>query len=167
MMMAMFMSTNGYERQEGGMYLKPVLLLIFFWVLSACDSDVQHASLPVPEMPQRQYDASQLAIGEKVFQANCAKCHGADAQGAAEWTKRGADGNYPPPPLNGSGHAWHHSNEVLEDVIRNGSPDGKGNMPAWQGKISDQEITAVIAWFQSKWPKEVYDAWYEIQQRGR
>ena len=149
------------------MYLRFFLLVFFIWTLAACDSDVQKSALPVPEAPQRQYDATLLSLGEQVFQVNCAQCHGPNAQGAPNWTKRGADGKYPAPPLNGTGHAWHHSNEVLEDIIRNGSPDGKGNMPAWNGKLSDPEIEAVMAWFQSKWPKEVYNAWYEMQQRGR
>ena len=32
-------------------------------------------------------------------------------------------------------------------------------MPAWRGKLSDGEILAVIAWFQTHWPEEAYGAW--------
>lgn len=149
------------------MRIRYLLLLLVMVVLVACEGKSQNAALPVPHAPERHYDAGQLALGEKVYQAHCAKCHGTQAQGAPNWTRRGADGKYPAPPLNGSGHAWHHSTQVLSDVIRNGSPDGEGNMPAWQGKLSDQEITAVMLWFQSKWPQPLYDAWYEMQQRGR
>jgi mono/diheme cytochrome c family protein len=108
----------------------------------------------------------QLALGKKVFDDNCARCHGDNAQGAADWRKRDADGHYPPPPLNGSGHTWHHSTEMLKQTILNGSPQGKGKMPAWKGKLTEKQIDAVIDWFQSVWPQPVYDAWYEMQQRG-
>ena len=135
--------------------------------LVACDSEGINAGLPVPETSPRQYDAKQLALGEKVYQTNCSNCHGDQAQGDANWRKKDADGHYPAPPLNGSGHAWHHSTEVLKNVINNGSPQGKGKMPAWKGKLSKKEINAVVVWFQSAWPQPVYDAWYEMQQRGR
>jgi len=146
------------------------LLLLFGLV--ACD-DVQKmgvqnmSALPVPAAPKRQLDEAQLATGKQVFQDNCASCHGAQAEGAANWRKKDADGFYQAPPLNGSGHAWHHSTEVLSNVINNGSVQGQGKMPAWEGKLNGQEISAVIVWFQSIWPQPVYDAWYEMQQRGR
>ena len=136
-------------------------------MLSACDSGVEIGGLPVPEAPARTMDAQQLALGKKVFLANCGACHGTLAEGDANWRQRDADGHYLAPPLNGSGHAWHHSLEVLKASIINGSPKGKGKMPAWKGKLSEQEIEAIIAWFQSQWPQPVYEAWYEMQQRGR
>lgn len=136
-------------------------------ILSACDSKVEMSGMPVPEAPARVMDAQQIALGKKVFLANCVLCHGANAEGDANWRQRDADGHYPAPPLNGSGHAWHHSLEVLKAIITNGSPEGKGKMPAWKGKLSEQEIEATMAWFQSQWPQPVYDAWYEMQQRGR
>jgi mono/diheme cytochrome c family protein len=33
-----------------------------------------------------------------------------------------------------------------------------GGMPAWKGKFSEDDIEAVIAWFQSRWPEEVYQS---------
>lgn len=52
-------------------------------------------------------------------------------------------------------------------MILEGSPQDKGNMPAWKDKLSEEKIDAVIAWFQSHWSQPVYDAWFEMQQRGR
>ncbi len=48
-------------------------------------------------------------------------------------------------------------------------PGGQGNMQAWKGKLSDEEILSVIAWFQSKWPKDIYNTWAkrEMEKRGR
>jgi mono/diheme cytochrome c family protein len=118
-------------------------------------------------MQQRNYDAAVLAEGEKLFSVHCAQCHGQNAQGHPQWRKVGADGKYPPPPLNGSGHAWHHSRAVLRNVIKNGSPPGQGNMPAWEGKLTAQQIEHVIDYFQSLWPDPVYSAWIEMQQNQR
>lgn len=115
---------------------------------------------------KRVNDPAQLALGRQVYQANCATCHGENAEGAPNWRQPGPDGRYPPPPLNGSGHDWHHPTAVLIHLIKNGSPGGQGNMPAWGGKLSDEEIRAVIAWFQSLWPDPVYGAWYDMQQRS-
>ncbi len=120
----------------------------------------------VPESAPRDWDFDQVRRGAVLFARNCASCHGANAEGAPNWRHRDADGMFPPPPLNGSGHAWHHPKAVLHDVIKHGSPPGKGNMPAWGGRLSDAQIDDIIAWFQSRWPNQVYNAWYQMDQRA-
>lgn len=77
------------------------------------------------------------------------------------------DRKYPPPPLNGTGHDWHHPKAALVQVIQNGSPGAKGNMPAWKDKLNDQEIKDVVAWFQSLWPPEVRTVWERIDRDSR
>jgi mono/diheme cytochrome c family protein len=123
----------------------PVSVCFVVLILSACGNGENIGGLPVPEAPERQQDAQQIALGEQIFQANCASCHGAGAEGNANWRQRDADGHYPAPPLNGSGHAWHHSIEKLKAAIMNGSPKGQGKMPAWENKLKEQEVEAVIA----------------------
>lgn len=120
-----------------------------------------------PQVPlPRNNDPVQVEQGRQVFQQYCAECHGQQGQGAFNWRQLGADGKYPAPPLNGSGHAWHHPRAMLAYVIRNGSPGGQGNMPAWGDRLSEQDIAAVITWFQSLWPDEIYAAWYRNDQRA-
>ena len=111
----------------------------------------------------RWYTAEQVKTGGSVFQANCAVCHGAEAQGlAADWKLRTADGSFPPPPLNGTAHAWHHPRSVLvQQISRGGIPLG-GKMPAFKGKLSDEEILAAIAYFQSFWPEHIYAQWQKM-----
>ncbi len=49
-------------------------------------------------------------------------------------------------------------------MIREGSPGG--GMPAWDGKLTNQQIDDVIVWIKSLWPDEVYDIWYkEIENK--
>jgi mono/diheme cytochrome c family protein len=159
--------TIGMTRRSWLQWFPLLTFCVGTLLMTGCDKPDGQGGLPVPTAPQRTTDAAQLALGKDVYQQHCAHCHGAQAEGDARWRQRGPDGKFPPPPLNGSGHAWHHSTQVLMDVITQGSAPGTGNMPAWGDKLSQQEITAVIAWLQSLWPEPVYDAWYEMQQRGR
>lgn len=135
-------------------------------LLSACGEQGDAADMQSvaqeQAMPMRDVDYAKVASGARLFRMNCAECHGNQAQGAANWQQRDANGMFPAPPLNGTGHAWHHPKKMLHYVIANGSPGGQGNMPAWGDKLSDEEIDAIIAWFQSKWPDQVYAAWYRM-----
>ncbi|HDP88838.1 MAG TPA: cytochrome c [Thioalkalivibrio sp.] len=114
----------------------------------------------------RWYSEDQVRRGAAVFEQNCAVCHGAGAEGADNWQYRGPDGKFPPPPLNGTAHAWHHPLAQLFHMVKNGTQPA-GNMPAWGGTLSDEEMIAAIAWFQSLWPDEVYQAWFEMEMRVR
>ena len=116
---------------------------------------------------QRWFTPEIAASGEPVYRAHCARCHGPAGEGAGDWRRRDASGRFPPPPLDGSGHTWHHPIRILLHVIENGSPGGQGNMPAWKDVLSREEILSVIAWFQSRWPDEVYAAWLDIEKRSR
>ena len=107
----------------------------------------------------RWYSADQVKQGQQVFQQNCARCHGSEAQGAANWRQRQADGSYPPPPLNGSAHAWHHPMPVLMNTINRGGQPFGGKMPAFGNILSKEEKLAVIAYFQHYWPDEIYRVW--------
>lgn len=113
----------------------------------------------------RWYTEAQVQKGARVFAANCAVCHGDRAQAEDTWRQRLPDGKFPPPPLNGTAHAWHHPLFELREIIKYGSDPALGNMPAWGHILSDAEIDAAIAWFQSLWPHEVYEAWREIDAR--
>jgi len=109
----------------------------------------------------RWYNTDQVKQGGKVFAINCASCHGANAQATPEWRKRDANGNLVPPPLNGTAHTWHHPMKVLRHTIRKGGAPVGGTMPPFENKLSATEIDSVIAWFQSKWSDDIYNAWHQ------
>ncbi|NNE88807.1 MAG: cytochrome c [Silicimonas sp.] len=134
--------------------------------LSASLLACQEPAEPEAPVPGRWYTATQASSGEGLFQAHCASCHGDRAQGLAEdWRKTDADGNYPPPPLNGSAHAWHHPMAVLQRTIVNGGAPVSGVMPGFGETLSEAEVRAVIAYFQSLWADETYARWQEINAR--
>ncbi len=113
--------------------------------------------------PLRWYTDEQVQIGEGVFQAECAVCHGAQAQGSDDWRQRDEAGHMPPPPLDGTAHAWHHPLHELRMVIH----DGWNNMPAFGERLDEAEIDAVIAWFQSQWSDAIHEAWLEYDEHGQ
>lgn len=105
----------------------------------------------------RWYDAAQINRGQVVFQQNCASCHGANGQAQAGWKE--AVGEASAPPLDGSAHTWHHSLEQLKKTIQKGGIQLGGAMPGFEDQLSDDDIDSVIAFFQSKWPQEIYAGW--------
>lgn len=155
--------------------IKSVLIITSGLLLSACgqnESGTAKAASPMQMASQevaveRTTDFTRVSRGGSLFQTNCAECHGAAGEGDPNWHQRDADGLFPAPPLNGTGHAWHHPQKMLHYVIKNGSPGGQGKMPAWGDKLSDQEIEDIIAWFQAKWPQQVYEAWYRMDEKKR
>ena len=148
------------------MRLKPPVLQIVLLALSTSLLACQAPAEPEATVPGRWYTATQASNGEGLFLSHCASCHGNRAQGLAEdWRKTDAKGNYPPPPLNGSAHAWHHPLTVLERTIaRGGAPVG-GVMPGFDDTLSEEEIHAVIAHFQSLWSDDIYARWQQIDAR--
>jgi mono/diheme cytochrome c family protein len=115
----------------------------------------------------RNFDTKKIKSGRQLYLKNCTVCHGIYAEGAPDWQKRNPDGTFPAPPLNGTGHAWHHPHEALVDTIKHGTIRLGGNMPPWKDRLSDQEINDIIIWFQSKWPDELYQAWQRIDKKAQ
>jgi len=101
------------------------------------------------------YSQDEVNQGNALYATHCAACHGDQGQGALNWTQADAAGIRPAPPLNGSGHAWHHSlADLTHTVIQ-----GRGAMPAWKDTLTEEEIMATLAWAQSLWPAAIYTAW--------
>jgi mono/diheme cytochrome c family protein len=109
----------------------------------------------------RPEDARLLVLGQKVYAAQCAACHGQRLEGQPNWRERGADGRLPAPPHDASGHTWHHPDEVLFRITKYGVAKAanlknyESAMPAYEGRLSDEEIVAVLSWIKSTWPPEI------------
>jgi putative membrane protein len=85
----------------------------------------------VPSQASAQSGDSE--VGRDVFQANCAMCHGADASGmmGVHPSLRGAVERLTP--------------EGVEVTVRNGR-ETMPPMPAFEGRLTDQEINDVMAY---------------------
>jgi mono/diheme cytochrome c family protein len=150
-------TNNIYSRNKKTLRIKmnKLVLIAASLLLVACQD-----SPDVATNNPAQIQSPQVIAGEKIYNDNCVDCHGMKAAGTVtDWQKPGADGKYPPPPLDGSAHAWHHNLKVLKGTIdRGGIPLG-GSMPAFKDKLSEEDKNAVIAYIQSLWPAEILDIW--------
>ncbi|HJZ99087.1 MAG TPA: c-type cytochrome [Candidatus Solibacter sp.] len=82
--------------------------------------------------------ALAAAEGDAVFKARCTACHGSDGKG------KSAIGT---PDFTSAKTQSGISDADIIDTITNGR---KGTiMPAWKGKLSDEEIAAVAAYLRS------------------
>ena len=131
-------------------------------LLASCTDETKESASTksVSEFVARNVDARAYSEGNKLYQKNCASCHGQQGEGAKNWRSPDAQGKNQPPPLNGTGHAWHHSPKALTLVINNGTAKIGGNMPAWKDKLSNREIQLILTWITSQWSDEIYTTWY-------
>lgn len=160
----------------GGLMRKIIWLAVAGLALSGCDQDqkdpkarwTDSAAPAGAPVHLRWYSGEQVAMGASLYRENCASCHKENAEGTPEWQKRDANGKLPPPPLNGTAHAWHHPLDVLRSVVKRGGIPIGGSMPAFEEKLSQEQIDAILAWVQSNWSDEIYMIWHQrdIDARG-
>lgn len=154
---------------------KVIPLILTGVLLSACEQEPleQSAKWTDSEAPLytptqiRWYSREQVTNGAPLYAEHCASCHKANAEGSPNWKARDVNGNLPPPPLNGTAHAWHHPLDVLRRVVRSGGVRLGGTMPGFQLELSAQEIDAILAWVQSHWSDEIYSRWLEREMAAK
>ncbi|MEX0923219.1 MAG: c-type cytochrome [Rhodovibrionaceae bacterium] len=110
-------------------------------------------------------------LGEEVYAAHCAACHGAELEGEPDWRQRKPDGKLPAPPHDPSGHTWHHPDPQLFALTKYGPAALVGggyesDMPAYEELLSDREIRASIAYIKSRWPEDIRAQQAEITRRA-
>lgn len=102
--------------------------------------------------------------GQNLYLENCASCHGKNLEGAKNWQQAGANGIFPAPPHDVTGHTWHHGDKLLFDYTKfggaktmalRGVEDFKSGMPGFGDKLSDPQIAAIWEYIKSTWPAQV------------
>jgi mono/diheme cytochrome c family protein len=118
---------------------------------------------PVPEL-----DVSRVAAGQDIYLQTCAVCHRPDLSGADDWKVRDDEGRFKPPPLDSTGHAWHHPDSILAEIIRDGSSDPESDMNGFGGELTDDEIGDVVEFLKSYWgPEERSFQWFVTWQESQ
>jgi mono/diheme cytochrome c family protein len=113
--------------------------------------------------PAAPADSAGVVRGRVVYQQYCASCHGANLEGQPNWRVRRPNGRLPAPPHDASGHTWHHPDDVLFGIVKQGlvppyAPPGyESDMPAFGSTLSDGDVRAVLAFIRSRWPSQVVE----------
>lgn len=119
-------------------------------------------------------NAQLVSQGEAVYVQHCASCHGVNLEGQPDWRQRLPNGRLPAPPHDESGHTWHHPDQVLFAITKNGlvppyAPAGyASDMPAFAGRLTDDGIWAVLAFLKTRWTSpEILAARAEMTRQAK
>lgn len=105
-------------------------------------------------------DATRVLEGQTLYEVHCALCHGSDLAGAPDWQVPNADGSFPPPPQDATGHTWHHPDQLLLDIVLAGSDFPESRMPAFGEVLSEEDVVAILDYIKSSWgPEERLFQW--------
>ena len=134
-------------------------ILLFLFFISCTNEPVTISGIESKSLEE------YILNGEKIYTANCIECHKSNLEGADNWKSgKDVDGHRLPPPINGTGHAWHHSPEQLFNTIKYGlvyfDLKYEGKMNGFE-KLSDDEIWMVIEFIYSKWPEDIKNIYNE------
>lgn len=109
-----------------------------------------------------ELEGRDIAAGQMIYADHCASCHGATLEGAPNWQTPDAQGVFPAPPHDETGHTWHHSNADLFDYTKRGGQaiveelglkTFTSGMPGFADSLTDDEIWQVLAFIASTWPE--------------
>ena len=111
---------------------------------------------------QAAWASDDLERGAALYAEHCASCHGENLEGAPNWRRMGADGLYPAPPHDATGHTWHHGDRMLFDYTKlggeglfaaRGITNFESGMPGFAEILADDLIRDVLAFIKSTWPE--------------
>ena len=150
------------------------LTITSFLILNACGNNNATADKAImttdtateaKKMASGPSNSAEVIRGRGIFKANCQVCHGEKGIGQVpNWREPLANGKYPAPPLNGTGHTWHHPEAALLQTINNGGIQIGGTMPAFKDKLSAKDKRAVLSYIESLWPAKTYQMWLQRNQ---
>tara|TARA_B110000438_G_scaffold175184_1_gene167444 strand:+ start:247 stop:699 length:453 start_codon:yes stop_codon:yes gene_type:complete len=134
--------------------LKHLLLIAVYFSLISFSYSHNHFPITIDSK-------IMIAKGKIAYENNCVSCHMINLVGAKNWKGVDEDGHRKAPPLNGTGHTWHHDDKTLHGIIKNGLAklvkNYEGKMIGFEDKLSDKDIDSILAYIKSYWPKDKYD----------
>ena len=113
------------------------------------------------------WEHRDIFTGQRLYAYNCASCHGINLEGQPNWQSPDANAVLPAPPHDGTGHTWHHDDELLFEYTKlggNATLEVRGvsgfnsGMPAFGETLTDGEIWDVLAYIRSTWSEREQQA---------
>ena len=132
------------------------------------------ANRPAEQSLAAVENKKQGDLGQLTYQRNCMACHGVKLKGKPNWEVENA--KQAGIPLSADGTTWHLSDQRLFDAIATGTrvKGGKSERihdtaygDAQGGKLSEQEIWALIAYFKTTWTARQFESQKETSLRER
>ena len=131
------------------------ILLIILSIIMINQISYAHSHFPIT-----RDSTLMIARGKIVYESNCVSCHQINLIGAENWKGLDEDGHRKAPPLNGTGHTWHHDDATLHNIIKHGIAklvkNYEGKMPGFEDNLKDKDIDSVLSYMKSFWPDDVY-----------
>lgn len=118
----------------------PLIAGVFFVLLAIFSVSLLFFSNSNPHGFANQ---EQFLVAKEFYTTSCASCHGLKGEGLKT-------GLLAAPSLNGSGHAWHHTDQQVAKWIR----EGIGDMPAVAPEWSDETIKDLHSYIKLWWSEE-------------
>jgi S-disulfanyl-L-cysteine oxidoreductase SoxD len=95
-----------------------------------------------------------VILGKQTYAGHCAGCHGRNLQGQPLWQLADAYAGRRAPALDETGYSWQHSDEEIFKITKFGrlEPGPSTAMPAFEHKLDDSQILAIVAFIKARWP---------------
>ncbi|MDC1130108.1 cytochrome c [Candidatus Pelagibacter sp.] len=139
-----------------------ILLIIISFIF------INQISYAYSHFPITRDSTLMIARGKIIYENNCVSCHQVNLSGAENWQGLDNDGHRKAPPLNGTGHTWHHDDASLHTIIKYGLAkivkNYEGKMIGFGDKINDKQIDSVLSYIKSHWEDEIYERQISISK---
>lgn len=108
--------------------------LILAAMLSACGNNNAVSPSPATRNAPSGTTSVQASNAEALYKANCIACHGTDLEGK----------------MGGKTNLQHVGSDLSTDQIIAQIANGGGGMPAFSGRLTDDEIKTLADWLAAK-----------------
>jgi mono/diheme cytochrome c family protein len=142
-------------KQQMQRWKLPIVGIGMLWLLITGCTPSEDTAYIAPAVA----DSETYMVGQQVYANHCAECHGENGEGQFPEAPMQPDdtGRIGAPPHNSSGHTWHHGDDLLVRYVIEGGlgdPARFYPMPALGDVLTDEEVTAVIAYIKTLWSPE-------------
>ena len=96
-------------------FVKLISLIVVFFISNGLNIANAHNHFPITTVSKLMIERGKIA-----YENNCVSCHMINLSGAENWKGVDSDGHRKAPPLDGSGHTWHHDDKTLHAIIKYG-----------------------------------------------